>query len=552
MDSLPPELLHPILSHLSPPSLAALRLVGSRRISYLAHPYLLQGEVHVLYTTASFERLLETAEHPLHSKHITSLFLEGDTSNQAASFDDWFQRIDPYSLRDITLSNPVSFRIQKRVAQDWLRECVRCRDVRDRYAPGDRSTARGWIPLVDEELEEAGRSTANSSPGTGDSAVEKTLLRSESPSAHIEQPSLLSEADKEAVLASYFDAFQALAKDQAVLHNTWSFYLPLYRSLSSLRHTLKHVTLSVQGGAGPRTDLFHKTFAKTLTIPLCDEQQIGYNGLIQLTALLIATREAGIKLEGLNIGFVYWKLWRRASSLQDLLDSVKLDKSVFGGRTVKDMYADLGAAEGQPGTVHDLWCDQVQWCKELRIAISTGHLFNTYHHRMASFECMTTMNSRLNFNPDGSEGTRTVSPLRRFICSSRALRVLSLRFEWEDPYPCCLENIIGSRINGDKETWPKLREAEFAFVRVDRTALANFWERHASRDLRVLRMRNVGLTGNNGLNELEYSVPSIGASDWEFRIKEDNVAWHLLWFKRETSEGRRAQQEWDAEMPMKG
>ena len=240
----------------------------------------------------------------------------------------------------------------------------------------------------------------------------------------------------------YYKAFQDLAEDINSIYKD-NAYTPILRDAIACLPALKNVSLSIQAGLRPRSAKYYSVFEKGLIIPICDERQQPRQGEQQLFGLLEALAAAGIKLETLEIAYVNHRV---------------LDQ------------------DGHPERML-LWGAQMATLKRLTLGVSLGHLFDSYYRRTAAQICLPYLKSR--------------GVLVELLANAPLLRYLSVRFDWDDPYPVDLEDIVGDII------WPHLREVEFAYVYASRHMLEDFYGRHNS-TLRLLKLTHVAL---NGLQE---------------------------------------------------
>ncbi|MCJ1429916.1 hypothetical protein MMC29_007831, partial [Sticta canariensis] len=93
---LPSEIQRNIISWLVLPFLVHLRL-ASKTLAAIGAEFLLP-EVHLLYRTASFERLEEIFRHPLISQHVTTLFYEADRLDGFCHRPAWERPVEGYGL----------------------------------------------------------------------------------------------------------------------------------------------------------------------------------------------------------------------------------------------------------------------------------------------------------------------------------------------------------------------------------------------------------------------------------------------------------------------
>ena len=91
MQSLPPEIIHIIFSHLRPEYVTKVRLVCQRfahiGLSHLRRSYNLR------FHPRSFKRLLEISQHPIVSQHVESLHYEANHIVTSISREGWEEHI---------------------------------------------------------------------------------------------------------------------------------------------------------------------------------------------------------------------------------------------------------------------------------------------------------------------------------------------------------------------------------------------------------------------------------------------------------------------------
>ena len=238
---------------------------------------------------------------------------------------------------------------------------------------------------------------------------------------------------------AYYNAFKDLAGDIHSLYRN-NAYGPILRDAIALLPALKHVSLSIQAGLRHRSAKFHSVFEKGLIIPICDERQQPRQGEQQLFGLLEAIAAANTKLESLEVAYVNFSV---------------LDQERHPERML-------------------LWETQMMTLKRFTLGISLGHLFDSYYRGNLA---------RLSLPHLHSTGM-----LVKLLASAPLVRYLSVRFDWGDPYPVDLEDVVGDT------TWPDLREVEFAYMYASRRTLEEFYARHSA-TLRVLKLTHVALCG---------------------------------------------------------
>ena len=238
---------------------------------------------------------------------------------------------------------------------------------------------------------------------------------------------------------TYHKAFQELAEDIISVYKN-NTYTPILRDAIAYLPALKHVSLSIQAGVRPRSAKFYSVFEKGLIIPICDERQQPRQGEQQLFGLLEALTAAGTKLESLEIAYINHRV--------------------------------LEQDEHPERMVH--WGAQMATLKRFTLGVSLGHLFDSYYRRTAAQAWLPHLKSQ--------------GILVKLLANAPLLRHLSVRFDWDDPYPVDLEDIVGDTL------WPHLREVEFAYMYASRHTLEQFYARH-SPTLRLLKLTHVALCG---------------------------------------------------------
>ena len=249
----------------------------------------------------------------------------------------------------------------------------------------------------------------------------------------------LDASSPEALECQYYRAFKDLAGDINSLYKN-NTYTPILRDAIALLPALRHVSLSIQAGLRPRCAKFYSVFEKGLIVPICDQRQQRRQGEQQLFGLLEAIAAANAKLESLEIAYIHFFVLQQEEHPERLL----------------------------------LWSAQMATLKRLTLGISLGHLFNTYGRRCLAQESLPYL--------------RSTGTLVTLLASAPLLRYLSVRFDWDNPYPVDMADIVGDA------TWPHLREVEFAYMYASRHTLEEFYKRHRA-TLRILKLTHVALCG---------------------------------------------------------
>lgn len=121
MDRLPYELLHMTFAYLRPRDVTQARLV-CKSFAEIGSDHLLSS-YHLVFTKASFRKLLEISQHPIVSKSVKSILYEADNLRDYETFEDWKMDLyDPF-LDDQKIKIPPSARYPG---------CLDCSDVRRR------------------------------------------------------------------------------------------------------------------------------------------------------------------------------------------------------------------------------------------------------------------------------------------------------------------------------------------------------------------------------------------------------------------------------------
>ncbi len=119
---LPVEILHIVFANLKPQDVTQVRLTcGSLADIALHH---LVSEVHLVFTSSSFERMRQISRHPIVSKTVRSLFYEAEVIQRCHTSYTWAKCIDNPTM----LANLAATRPRNRNSPAFLRDlpCRRC------------------------------------------------------------------------------------------------------------------------------------------------------------------------------------------------------------------------------------------------------------------------------------------------------------------------------------------------------------------------------------------------------------------------------------------
>lgn len=143
IEALPLELYRMVCEQLEPRVIAKLRLV-SKKSSEVATPYFLSC-VHLIFTTESFQKLYDIAQHVVINRHITSILYEAD-SLEKLNRREWSGRV-----YDSAYLNQISIRYQYHATDEDRRKLV----VKHASFTGeqlDRAWGRYQVELQDQEV----------------------------------------------------------------------------------------------------------------------------------------------------------------------------------------------------------------------------------------------------------------------------------------------------------------------------------------------------------------------------------------------------------------
>lgn len=243
--SLPPEIADRVCAKFRTPDVKSLRLVSTFWMN-VATPWLLP-RVHLIFTSDSFQRMVDISEHPVIRHHVTSLFYEPDTLTTYHSQKEWQNSLD--EPRSIPLENfvavpqPVDTERELRV---FRREVARLRNpprYPQRYL---RQAYAEYVRLYNEQHDLRLRNY-------GAATIRHAMSR-----------------------------FPKLSK--------------IYMSLGC--------------SIVPRSDYVYQAYAATLQMPYGDEGHIMPSGVTQMRSLLLGADLAQLQLTCLKLGDVHWTFLR--------------------------------------------------------------------------------------------------------------------------------------------------------------------------------------------------------------------------------------------------
>lgn len=238
LNTFPVELLHAICELLKLPELKSFRLV-CKLFAQIGGDYLLK-ELHLIYTRASFERLVKISESPL-SNRVTSLLFEGDRLVEIDSFRTW------YKLRSYQSTHENVVAMHDEMKDIVIQDERALRKFR-RYAMKSRMERH---QVSESELERA------------------------------------------------FATYKAYCKDQEILEG-WNIDLQSLVKCFQSCPNIEQVTMTTAGQIRPRTKMLRSAHANAHITVEKDNHEL--SGVQQLRTILLAAARTNTQLKHLAVG----------------------------------------------------------------------------------------------------------------------------------------------------------------------------------------------------------------------------------------------------------